>query len=754
MQNRAPHRIPENAFFQVGKDTKEKASLKKHSDGYFEGMTFVEGNLTLEDPSDDTLARLLEGDVSQLFLSMKSSIAQCLIEITPDKNHIKQTKKGNIQMPASLSYLGKSPHFLSRFREAILQTRGQFNAGSLYMRDPEKRLTKEEIEKALEEGLIWIPENTFVSENGEIQIPLEKNAEFILPEELLIHPNVRDLRTIVEHGRSGLGQFQSARPRALVDPKIQPKEALVSGMRLSVGPFLGEIRQQVSENILHLAATRLDPLRTTGVNGETHPSRLVQLELFNHGDNPEEKSNINIPVSLYPSENPKHQKRFHGFTPETKKRIHHEGTSLIDTLDPKIFEEALEALSADFPALSISGNGVVAIPQRESYKHQKDTTLRCLMAGDRENDHRFLKLQNALKETQHQGRILVADRLGSISHLERLFHEAGVRHIIVRGLNMTEDNFDQRAKEDNRGDFYLDSEKHARLIRLEQKGLKIYWTPTSKKQKEAVREFYKGVFIKPEAKDRFDRVRTDGLVIPMFGASVESLNGLLTSQIQGFARHVKQEDPNIAIIEGNGPGVMEMSSIAAQKEGLFTIGLGMDFEEKGETPRFTNDAIVLFKQGQIEWRQTFMENFSAIPVINLGGIGTFYEIILPLLRQKINSSLPVPVVLVDPTGSDFYEPIKEQVRNMTQRKIGEIPVERPLAPEWVANVLKSVKNYDEAWEIIQSFLKDPISFWKEIGTTPGQIKSCLANHLEMCRIMQIEMPKALQKAAEAFIQEE
>lgn len=753
MENRAPHRIPENALFQIRKEKKGKPSLKKHSGGPFEGMTFIDGDITLENPSDDTLARLLEGDVSQLFLSMKSSVAQCLIEITPDKKDIRQTKKGGINMPATLSYLGTSPYFLSRFREAILQTRGRFNAGSLYVRDPEKRLTKEEVQDAREAGLLWIPEKTAVAENGEILIPMETSAEFILPEELLENPNVRDLIRILEHGRSGLGQFQSTRPRDSVKPNIQPKEALVSGMRLSVGPFLGEIRPQVSENIMHLAATRLDPLRTTGVNGGTHPSRLVQLELYHHGESPVDKSDIAVPVSLYPSENPKHQERFNGFTPKTRERVHYEGTSLIDTLDPEVFEEALEALSADFPAFSISGHGVVPIPQRETYKHQKDTTLRCLMDASRTNDHRFEKLQKALKETQHQGRILVADRLGSISHLERLFHEAGVRHIVVRGLNMNETNFNKRAEEDSRGDFYLDSEKHARLIRLEQKGLKIYWVPTSGKQTESLREFYKGVFIKPEKKDQFDQVRNDGMVIPMFGASVESLNGLLAQQIEGFAEHVKNQDPNIAIIEGNGPGVMEMSSIAAQKQGLFTIGLGMDFEEKGETPRFTNDAIVLFKQGQIEWRQTFMENFSAIPVINLGGIGTFYEIILPLLRQKINSSLPVPIVLVDPTGSDFYEPIKQQVENMTQRKIGEIAVDRPLAPEWVAKVSRTVKNYDEAWEIIASFIEDPIPFWKEIGTTPEQIKSCLTNHLEMCRAMQIEMPKTLKQAAEKFIKE-
>lgn len=750
MENRAPHRIPENAYFDIGKDKKGYPQIEKHQAGKLQGTPYIEGKTRIERPSDDSLARLLGNNPEELILSMKSALAQCLIEITINPNRVEEARNGDVVIPTTLSYLGQSPHFLSRFMTAMKYTRGRINAGSLYTRNPEHRLTKTEVEEALEQGNLWLPDGFSVEENGETHIPIDKKAEFILPPELLENPNPNELRQIIQHGRSGLSRFQAFRPENLVPETISPKEAVVSGMRLSVGPFLGEIRPQVSENIMHLAATRLDPLRTTGVNGGTHPSRLVQLELRNNSDKEIPKSEIKIPVSFYPSENPEHKQRFNGFTPETKERVHFEGTSLIDLLEPEVLENSLEAISKDYPAFSISGHGVVPIPQRESYKHQKDTVLRALMDGSRESDIRFQELQAALKETQHQGRVLVADRLGSISHLERLYNEAGVRHIIVRGLNMTEENFSQRAKEDPRGDFYLDSEKHARLIALENKGLKIYWVPTSGKQKEKLRELYKGVFLKPEAKDRFDKVRDGGLVIPMFGASVESLNGLLADQIDSFAKGIKEKDPHTAIIEGNGPGVMEMSSIAAQKEGLFTIGLGMDFEEKGETPRFTNDAIVLFKQGEIEWRQTFMENFSAIPIINLGGVGTFYEIILPLLRQKINSSLPVPIILVDPTKTDFYQPIIEQAENMTKSQLGETAVSRTLAPEWISKVLKPVGNYEEAREIIEKFLKDPQAFWRQIGTTPEQIESALKNHLAMCKDMQISMPKTLREAAENF----
>ena len=139
-----------------------------------------------------------------------------------------------------------------------------FSIGDLIIRNTEDRLNAEELEEAHYKGEIFIPKDSEITEDGYIEVPLEPEVDFVL------RPNITndEIAYILRHGRSGLKVFQGQRNPQKVSSVIETGEFLVGAIRFSAGPYGGEIINK--NDMRHLPARHLDPLRTTGVSGENN----------------------------------------------------------------------------------------------------------------------------------------------------------------------------------------------------------------------------------------------------------------------------------------------------------------------------------------------------------------------------------------------------------------------------------------------------------------------------------------------------
>ena len=457
---------------------------------------------------------------------------------------------------------------------------------------------------------------------------------------------------------------------------------------------------------------------------------------------------MKIPIALYTSSE-KDKKLFNGFSPETKKRVAKEGMTLADQIDitaPEFRARMFSSLDEKTSSVIISGAGVTRVDHSELYQWHKESNLNACMNGARLNDACFEDLSQALKQTQEQGRILVTNRLGSISHLEELFHRGGVRHIFCRGVNDNTSNFNEQ---DPLNDFYMTEGKHKKLIDLSRQGLKVYWYPESVIGDEEPREFYQCGFVKLDAKDRFDVFLNGGVSYAMFGSAQAVVDGY-ENEIDWLYEKFYSLNNNSGIYHGNGPHLMELAQKFAGYHNLFSCGMGMDFEQVGEHPNFTPDMVMFYNSDQIEGRQSHIEKMHIFPWLNLGGKGSWYELSLSYLKPGIYESLPVPITLFDITGSGYWHSSVEQVRGMARKKLNGYEFEKAFSQDWADKLMFETSKKEVAAGNIQDFMEDPGKFWAKIGITPEEIQLCFRNHQKSLEQYGIVLPEFLSTAVSRY----
>ena len=725
------------------RDAQFHANQNLAIDGNGDNKLDGEARLILEGAEIGWVKDILSDNPNRLIQGGKSTLGQAGVDSSIDLSQA--VIEGNV-LSAPVELLNYSPHQWLR----VVQ-QNPLELGKIGMRSEDHLpMGKSEIIDLINQGFIQLPKyykKNLISETGEVPLKLVPGVEWILPPELTDD----EILSMIKNGRIALRKLQAIAPRNRVSQIVSPGETFVGGIPVSMVGVTAMVGDAVGGVLKHLEARRLDGDRTTGTFGYKDPTKLIHVELVNQGDQAVTKSEVRVPLTFHENGSPSPvQKVFKGWTPDKQKRIHREGIALSDVLDfsDESFCRMFEIIRGKTHSVVIRKGGMVSVPESQTYDWQKKAEVKALNDNDLcRTSNGFKKLQQGLESTHEQGAILVTRALGSISHLEQLY-EQGVRHIFFERMNMDRISHEEPEQGSARGDLYLDSGKHLKMLDLEYKGMKFYWRPKlANGDTMAMREFYRGAFILPdqENKDLVDRVSFKGASIAMFGSSVdESEENPLEDEISDFVGRLGVTfNGHLGIIHGNGPSVMAMADKAARKHGLLSIGMGMDFEQVGEIPNYTPQQLVFFKDNEIEYRQTCFERLQTVPVFNLGGKGTYYELILSFLKTGLKSSLPVPIVLVDPTGTSFWQPTIGQVENMAQNQIGSYSFARPLTQKWTTEIFKPVKNYDEAAGVIESFYKDPEAFWQQIGISEAELMVAFKNQLDLYKSVNQGIPDFL-----------
>jgi len=714
-----------------------------------ENLASLKGEIRLQLDSAEAgwVQDILNDNPNRLIQGGKSTLGQAGVDSYIDLLQA-EVRDGILSAPAKL--INHSPH---QWLEVAKNTPVELGKIGLTSENHEP-LNKAEVIDLITQGRLKVPKgyrrNELITDDGQLPLKLVPGVEWRLPPEL----TDEEIGHMIKDGRIALRKLQAIAPRNKVSESVEPGEFFVGGIPISMIGVTAMVGDAVGNVLHHFEARRLDGDRTTGTIGYKDRTKLVHVEFVNKGQDSVEKSAVQVPLSFHKTGllSPV-QKNFPGWTPDKQQRVHREGIALSDVLDLEdpLYDQMFEMLRGQTHSVVIRKKGMVNVPEAEAYDWQKKAEIKALGADQFcKTRGGFEKLQTGLESTHEQGAVLVTRALGSISHLERLFDE-GVRHIFFERMNMTRQSHEHESDESPRGDLYLDSGKHLKMLDLEQKGMKFYWRPKlGNGDTMAMREFYRGSFILPDQvnKNLVDLVSFKGASVAMFGSSVdEGESNTLGTEISEFVGRLnKAFDGKLGVIHGNGPSVMAMSDKAARDQGLLSIGMGMDFEQTGEIPNFTPQQLVFFKDNEIEYRQTCFERLQTVPVFNLGGKGTLYELILSFLQMGLKSSLPVPIVLVDPTETKFWKPIVDQVHNMAQNQIGDYQFARPLTQTWTEAVFQPVSNYDEAATVIENFHHDPEAFWAAIGISEPDLLAAFKNQLSLYASINQGIPDFLFKA--------
>ncbi|MDH3347575.1 MAG: LOG family protein [Desulfobulbaceae bacterium] len=596
-------------------------------------------------------------------------------------------------------------------------------------------LNKAEIEEIISEQHLLLPSAAKVNDDGVINIPLS-NINYLLSNTLLSAG--QNAQLVLAQSKGGLGLIQYPSYGGLPD-KMEPGDFLCGALHISLGPYCALIDRQTNvPGVFHLAARLLDAVRTSGINVPR------QIELFNGSDRPVATKDILLSLRLYPADSDTARLAARVLSTNRQEKILREGVDFADATN--IFD--LDVCESLFDGLS-------SAPQIRGGYGRVLTRSKCIeIPREMLEDEWHEIAQDRVVFEVARGNITSGDRVGKqispelrgfVESLELVGGEQNLRKVFVahefpstdtlRGLKrnnvgvfvgksiwMEKDNQKNGARGTDNSfyNLYFDQSTFESFCDLSSRQkIRFYMIFKEDENHNHVREFYRGLWVTRHGKEQLDNVHT---MIAMFGSHVDGTDEVLTEQIHHFLRKMKQIEQmgnRFAICHGSGPGVMKIADDAAAAEGILRVGVGIDSEKIGQKANLNPPAILNFKNSARHMRQNILDRSALFKIYNIGGMGTFEELLIAITNLKLYESLPAPHIFVDPfglgdKGSHLWKSTIEQLKVATaEKKIGNHTVR--LAPAWVPNFCHIVSSYDEVLEVIAGFIADPVAYWENTG---------------------------------------
>lgn len=605
----------------------------------------------------------------------------------------------------------------------LLAQREPVDMGRLFIPLSEP-LSRGEVLAALESCRLLLPERHDITPEGVIELPLD-DARYVLSPRLMAMG--RNFEEMLSKGKHGLSLFQARSPAGL-PALMQPREFLVSAVRIALGPYTAFIDRKVRDSqVMHLASRLLDGIRTTGMAVPRH------VELYNRGDEAVPTSELRVRIRLYPAEERVADLAERVLARNGAKCILERGVDfaeLTEIFEPTRCEGLLDEISSQpglggaYARLFMPGR-VVNIPWEHEqgrrlpefqwrlvYEAARGNLAEGSLTGD-EIPRRFRAFLDELKFVggeQNLSKVFVADALPPVDTL-RVLKRNGFGVVVVRSLGPR--------RPDGRADHYLDQSTYEEMVNLSREGVRLYLLLGDNGSSQ-VREFHDGFWVTAQGKERMGSVHT---TMAVFGSSVDALRDEMAARFKDFLRGLRDDTPlgrGFAVAHGSGPGIMQAVDDAAHELGVFRLGVGIDGEAIGQTPNLAPEALVQFKSLAMNTRQDILDRRSIFKIFNVGGFGTSYEINMALTFLKIGHCLPAPYIFVDPLGLGENG---EHLWRATMRQMGAIAQPHqpdgmsvePLGPAWIARCCKAVTSYDQGLAIIKAFVEDPAAFWDAAG---------------------------------------
>lgn len=671
------------------------------------------------------------------------------LHVDPDWTAARIEGNEHIVIPANVVSL-RPENWLRGYLQAMTgDTRMSVGRALCYRHD--EVLTADELQREIaSERSIRFPQPFELTDDmgrGVLRAPLNPGEEFVLDAFSLTDAHIRD---IIRHGRTSLEVIQYLRTRD-TRTAVPPGRTHTGTLGFSTIEHPLLIRPDLGDaSVEFLSAPYYDPMRSTGRGPGTYGRRPVSM--INNTDVPVRTESVSVPlVALRPPAG--RIPRSVGLRSETaSNRIHEDGMKFTDVVpvNPVDLHRWFAGITSHpddggQSAMIVSRNGATPVPWAATYPLYKKR-INDAVEDVRTADPDFEKICRSIPLTSATGRTFIGHHLPSSSHLEALSRD-GIKVFMFRGMAMDKQVFDDRPDSRPLNNFYMTNTVHQKLMELERQGCQFIWWPVSASGDERPREFYKGLFVLPEEKDRYDRFRNGGTGIAMFGSGIPGMENAVRGDISRFGEGLKKDLSSfgeIGILEGGGPGLMQAARDMAKEQDFFNISFGVDFEKIDETPNFDSQAVVHFATDQIEYRQTLFEMMQLIPVFNIGGKGTWYEQVLSFLNQGLERYVPTPLICINKDG--FWEGTMAQIAAMTDTTRFVKPPTKP----WQRHMVSAVDTYEEARRIITSFVNDPAKSWAAAGITPVHIRDSLRRHESTARDMHLTIPQYLLEASERY----
>ena len=672
------------------------------------------------------------------------------------------TRHKRIDIPVHLFSLNPNiPDILFAEIKSMADRNRRLTIGRLFipMADP---LGRAEIEEAAASHYLLLPANAAIDDEGVITLPLENNR-YLLSNTLLTAG--QNIQIVLSESKEGLGLIQYP-SRCGLPTSLAPGDFLCGATRISLGPYSALINRSLNEpGVFHLAARLLDAVRTSGIRVPR------QVEIYNGSDQPVTLANLQVRLRLFPTDPTTTRITKQLLTGNQAQRIMEEGVDFADAthiFDLGVSDALFDNISQ---AATIRGNyGRIltrskcieihwelqenewneAAQNRIIYEAVRGTITSGVHQGKQIDPdlRRFTETLNLVGGGQNLRKAFIAHAFPTTDTL-RVLRRNNVGVFIGRSIRQSESQemgtlcSPQLPPPDN---LYFGGATYETFCEMSSQEDVRFYMVFGQNQERHLREFYRGFWMTREGKDKIADTHT---MIAMFGSHIDGTEGVLTRQIHDFfeqLRSVPEIGDHFAICHGSGPGVMKIADDSAAALGILRIGVGINSEKIGQRPNLQPPILLNFNNSARHMRQNILDRTSLFKIYNIGGMGTFEELLIAVTNLKLFESLPAPHIFVDPfglgeNGTHLWQSTLDQLKTAASMKTIDNHSVR-LAPAWVPNFCHVARDYTEVLAIITGFVHDPEAYWQQAGISDPDL--LLAWNNAVCS--KVIIPPYLQQA--------
>ncbi len=678
------------------------------------------------------------------------------------------TRKRTVDIPILLSSLNRNiPDTLFAELKGLAESGRRLTIGRLFV-PLSDHLDRTEIAAAIERHHLLLPAEATVLEDGIIEIPLT-DVRYLLSTTLLTAG--KNARHILMQSKEGLSLIQYVSTRGLPE-LFQPFEFLVGAIRISLGPYLALIDRNLNNpDIMHLAARLLDGVRTSGIDEPR------QIELYHMGEEAVDPRSLAVRVRLFPADQHTAKVAAPIFTPDKAAKIIRQGVDFADVTDifnREICDILFDNLSSSVNergnyARIISRNKCVEIPREmEEGEWHENAQNRILYevvrgnitSGERRGDQippdlrDFVESLESVGGGQNLHKVFISHKF-PVTDTLRVLKRNSIGVFVGRSIGSEKETSAPSAN-NNGGqplhNIYFDQTTYETFCNLADKDGTRFYMSFGEGDEMHVREFHRGFWVAKGIKEKLAAAHT---VIAMFGSHVDGTEAVLAEQVHGFLEEMNRIPGfagRFAICHGSGPGLMRFADEAAEKLGILRLGIGIDSEKIGQKPNLRPPAMTNFKNSARHLRQNLLDRTSLCKIYNIGGVGTFEELLIAITNLKLFESLPAPHIFVDPFGlgeggNHLWAAAISQFETVAAgRQIDGHPVR--LAPSWVPRFCHLVRTYEETLAIIKNFVRDPIAYWRTTGIPETDLCTAYRN----VQAAGVTIPFYIDEAMRKFVQ--
>lgn len=649
------------------------------------------------------------------------------------------TRHKRIDIPVQLLSLNPNiPDILFAEIKAMADRNRRLTVGRLFipMAAP---LGRTEIEEAIARDYLLLPPRATFDQEGVITIPLE-DSRYLLSNTLLTAG--QNIQIVLSSSKEGLGLIQYP-SRCGLPQSLAPGDFLCGAVHISLGPYNALIDRDLNKpGVFHLAARLLDAVRTSGI------SIPRQVEIYNGGDQPVDPASLKIRLRLFPADSATTTMTQILLTGSHARRIMVDGVDFADAtniFDLSVCDALFDNIST---AANIRGNyGQIltrskcieihwelqenewheTAQNRIVYESVRGTITSGIHQGEQINTElrRFTETLALVGGAQNLRKVFVAHTFPTTDTLRVLRHNnvgvfigCSLRQAEPWKTSVTDKPLCQPlpSPPDN---LYFDGATYETFCEMSCHEDVRFYMIFGQNSERHLREFHRGFWMTREGKEK---IATTHTMIAMFGSHIEGTEEVLSQQIHDFfeqIRSVPEIGDHFAICHGSGPGVMKIADDTAANLGILRFGIGIDSERIGQRANLKPPILLNFNNSARHMRQNILDRTSLFKIYNIGGMGTFEEMLIAVTNLKLFESMPAPHIFVDPfglgeNGTHLWQSTLEQLQTASSVKsIGGHKVR--LAPAWVPNFCHVVHDYQGVFAIIAEFVRDPATYWRKAG---------------------------------------